>query len=68
MGGGDIWIDPGMDPTMGGEVEEPSGGVPVFVWIILAVVVIGGGVAAVVIVRKKKAAKLAQLEDSDEDI
>ena len=44
------------------------GGVPVFVWIILAVVVIGGGVAAVVIVRKKKAAKLAQLEDSDEDI
>ena len=68
MGGGDIWIDPGMDPTMGGEAEEPSGGVPVFVWIILAVVVIGGGVAAVVIVRKKKAAKLAQLEDSDEDI
>lgn len=68
MGGGDIWIDPGMDPTMGGEVEESSGGVPVFVWIILAVVVIGGGVAAVVIVRKKKAAKLAQLEDSDEDI
>ena len=68
MGGGDIWIDPGMDPTMGGEVEEPSGGVPVFVWIILAVVVIGGGVAAVIIVRKKKAAKLAQLEDSDEDI
>lgn len=68
MGGGDIWIDPGMDPTMGGEVEEPSGGVPVFVWIILAVMVIGGGVAAVVIVRKKKAAKLAQLEDSDEDI
>ncbi len=68
MGGGDMWMDPSMDPTMGMEVEEPSGGVPVFVWIILAVVVIGGGVAAVIIVRKKKAAKLAQLEDSDEDI
>ena len=68
MGGGDMWMDPSMDPTMGMDVEEPSGGVPVFVWIILAVVVIGGGAAAVIIVRKKKAAKLAQLEDSDEDI
>ena len=57
-----------FSPSMGMDVEEPSGGVPVFVWIILAVVVIGGGAAAVIIVRKKKAAKLAQLEDSDEDI
>lgn len=66
MDGGDMWIDPSMDPTI--DMEPEPSGVPAFVWIVLAVVVLGGGAAVVIVVRKKKAAKLAQLEDSDEDI
>lgn len=60
-------MDPGMmDPTM---TEDVQPGMPVWGWVLIVL-----GVAAVVVIvvvvvkKKKKAAKLAQLEDEDEDI
>lgn len=61
-------MDPGMmDPSMG--MEEPSGGMPWWGWVLILAAV-GGGAAAVVVVLKKRKAKkaLAQLEDQDEDL
>lgn len=61
-------MDPGMmDPSMG--MEEPSGGMPWWGWVLILAAV-GGGIAAVVVVLKKRKAKkaLAQLEDQDEDL
>lgn len=60
----------GMEPMPGDPgFDDGSGGLPVWVWFLVAVVVVGGVIVAIVIIgKKKKAAKKAQEEaDLDDD-
>ncbi len=63
--------DPGIvDPGIDIPVEEPSQGIPVWVWVLVALVVAGAAAVVIVVVRKKKKQRLNEklMEDDDEDI
>lgn len=57
-----------VDPTIDPMEPQPSAGMPVWGWAIIAVVVVVGAVVAFKIVKKRKAKKeLKELEEEDED-